>query len=93
MAANVWLCVEALVFLVRVPVLAEALRSLRESADFIAMILIGAGYTAFPSAISRTSAPMAQKRSEPSWARARSSLPPPVNRFAGNLRRAQAGMA
>ena len=46
-AANVWLCIEALVFLVHIPVLAEALRSLRESAYFITTILIGAGYAAF----------------------------------------------
>ena len=46
-ATNIWLCLEALVFLVYVPLLAEALRALREAAFFVAWILVGVGYVAF----------------------------------------------
>ena len=45
-AVNVWLCVEALIFLVDVPVLTEVRRALAESAFFVAMILVGSGYIA-----------------------------------------------
>ncbi len=45
-AVNVWLCVEALTFLVYVPVLAEVRRALQESAFFVAMIVVGSGFIA-----------------------------------------------
>lgn len=46
-AVNLWLCVEALVFLVDVPLLTAAQRALAEAAFFVAIILVGAGYIAF----------------------------------------------
>lgn len=46
-AINAWLCVEALGFVVDLPLLADALGTLRESAFFLALLLVGAGYVAF----------------------------------------------
>ena len=45
-AVYVWLCVEALIFLVHVPVLTEVRRALAELAFFVAMIMVGSGYIA-----------------------------------------------
>lgn len=46
LAVNIWLWLEALPFLISLPPLAEALAALRETAFFIAMLVVGAGYTA-----------------------------------------------
>ncbi len=46
-AANIWLCVEALGIRVYIPVLAEALIYLQESAFFVAIMAVGAAATAF----------------------------------------------
>ncbi len=46
-AVNIWLCIEALSFLVYIPVLVETRQVLRESAFFVAIILVGASYIAF----------------------------------------------
>ncbi len=45
-AVYVWLFVEALTFLVHVPVLNEVRRALAESALLVAMIMVGSGYIA-----------------------------------------------
>ena len=45
-AVNLWLCLEALIFLVQVPALTAGRRALAESAFFVAMIVVGAGYLA-----------------------------------------------
>ena len=46
-ATNTWLCLEALVFLVDIPLLTAAQRALAEAAFFVAWILVGAAYIAF----------------------------------------------
>ncbi len=46
-AVNLWLCLEALVFLVDAPLLTAAQRALAEAAFFVAILLVGAGYAAF----------------------------------------------
>ena len=45
-AVNAWLCLEALTFLVQIPMLTEVRRALAESAFFLAMIVIGSGFIA-----------------------------------------------
>lgn len=44
-AVNTWLCFMAFSFLVHIPALVRVLETLRESSFFLAILVIGAGYT------------------------------------------------